>query len=68
MPKREVFDIAVEFVWETQKAIKYTDGKREFWVPKSRLAEGGDIQVEANRDGSFTLTAPTRWLTEEGLI
>lgn len=68
MSKSEIFDITVQFVWETQKAIKYTDGKKEFWVPKSRLREDGDIQVEENKDGSFTLTAPVRWLTDEGLI
>lgn len=68
MPSREIFDITVEFVWETQKAIKYTDGKKEFWVPKSRLSDRGDIQVEQNADGTFNLTAPVRWLEEQGLI
>lgn len=68
MPSRSVFDINVEFVHSTEKAIKYTDGTTEFWVSKSALAEDGYIQVEENKDGTFTLTAPTKWLKEKGLI
>lgn len=67
-PSREVFDITVEFVFETAKAIKYTDGTKEFWVPKSALADDGWIQIEANTDGSYTLTAPANWLRENELI
>jgi hypothetical protein len=68
MPSRKVFDITVEFLHSTEKAIKYTDGETEFWVSKSALAEDGYIQVEDNEDGTFTLTAPERWLKEKGLI
>jgi hypothetical protein len=65
---KEIFDITVEYIFSTEKAIKYSDGNTEFWVPKSLMGDDGDIQVEANPDGSFTLTAPVRWLTEKGLI
>lgn len=68
MPSREVFDINVEHIFETAKAVKYSDGKKEFWVPKSQMSDDGMIQVEKNNDGTFTLTAPTWWLTREGLI
>lgn len=69
MPSREIFDITVEYVFATDKAVKYSDGKKEFWVPKSAMNEdNGYIQVEKNNDGTFTLTAPVGWLTEKGLI
>lgn len=68
MPRKTIFDISVEYVFSTEKAIKYTDGKTEFWVPKSLMGDDKDIQVEQNRDGSFTLTAPERWLQDKGLI
>jgi len=68
MPSRKLFDITVEFLHSTEKAVKYTDGTTEFWVPKSALAGDGYIQVEDNEDGTFTLTAPTNWLREKGLI
>lgn len=65
---REIFDITVEFVFATEKAVKYSDGKREFWVPKSLMGDDGSIQVERNPDGTFTLTAPVGWLQEKELI
>lgn len=65
---REIFDITVEYIFATDKAIKYSDGKTEFWVPKSLMGDDGSIQVEENADGSFTLTAPVKWLNEKGLI
>jgi hypothetical protein len=68
MRLRKLFDINVEFVHETTKAVKYTDGDYEFWVPKSIIGPDGYIQVEANADGTFTLTAPEDWLNERGLI
>lgn len=68
MSSRTLHDIAVEFKRETLKAILYNDGKKDFWVPKSLMRDDGFIQVEENKDGTFTLTAPEWWLTENGLI
>jgi len=68
MGTKRLFDITVEFVHETQKAVLYDSGTKKFWVPKSALAEDGYIQVENNADGSITLTAPESWLYEQGLI
>ena len=68
MPSRRLFDITVAFVFETAKAVKYTDGKTEFWVPKSQMGDDGTVQVEENKNGTTTLTAPEWWLTREGLI
>ena len=68
MPRKTLFDITVEYVFSTEKATKYTDGKKEFWVPKSIIGEERDIQVEPNNDGTFTLTGPEHWLREKGLI
>lgn len=64
----KLFDINVEQVHETPKAIKFDDGKQEFWVPKSLMWADGIIQLDANADGSFTLTAPEWWLLDRGLI
>lgn len=61
-------EICVEFKHETAKAVLYNDGKKDFWVPKSALAEDGYIQTENNKDGTITLTATEGWLTQRGLI
>jgi len=63
-----LFDIAVQFIHETPKAVLYDNGTKKFWVPKSAMTEDGYIQVESNADGSITLTAPESWLYEQGLI
>lgn len=69
MGKRDaLYDITVEYKFSTQKANLYTDGTKEFWVPKSLLDADGFIEVTENADGTFTLTAPEWWLKERGLI
>jgi hypothetical protein len=68
MPSRKLHDITVQFVHMTEKAIKYTDGETEFWVPKSIMGDDGYVQVEDNKDGTSTLTAPEWWLKDKGLI
>lgn len=68
MGRQSLHDISVEFKAETAKAIMYTDGVNDFWVPKSSMGPDGMIQVEGNRDGSITLTAPEWWLHDRGLI
>ena len=66
--RKTLHDIAVEFVRETAKAVCYTDGVKEFWIPKSICGDDGIVQLENNKDGSATLTAPEWWLNERGLI
>lgn len=68
MSSQTLHEISVEFVRETLKAIMYSDGASEFWVPKSIMSDDGFIQVEGNKDGSFTLIAPEWWLKERNLI
>ena len=68
MTSHKLYDIQVEFKHETLKAVLYSDGVKDFWVPKSALAADGYIQVEDNANGSITLTAPEFWLHERGLI
>ena len=68
MSSKTLHDITVTFVAETLKAVKYNDGKTDFWVPKSIMDADGYVQVETNRDGSITLTAPEWWLKDRGLI
>jgi hypothetical protein len=63
----DIFDITCVMLGESEKAIKYNDGRIDFWVPKSMIARG-DIQVENNETGTITLTAPTWWLRDKGLI
>lgn len=54
----ELVDIAGEIQGETEKAIRFFDGDRTVWLPKS--------QVEINDDGTVTMP---EWLAEEkGLI
>lgn len=68
MSSKTLHDIAVEFLRESAKATLFSDGKSEFWVPKSLTGDDGFIQLEVMRDGSYTLTAPEWWLKERGLI
>ena len=65
---RKLFDINVEKIHETEKAIKFDDGKQEFWVPKSITWSDGIVQLDMNADGSYTLTAPEWWLADRGLV
>jgi hypothetical protein len=63
----EVFDITCEMRGESEKAIKYFDGKIEFWVPKSMIARG-DFDVVNNETGTITLTGPVWWFREKGVL
>lgn len=57
---KEVHDLTVELLAETEKAWKLSDdGEREAWFPKSQC------ELEKNKDGkTYTLTAPT-WLLDQ---
>jgi hypothetical protein len=68
MSSKTLHDISVEFVRESLKALCYTDGTKEFWVPKSLMDTNGFIEITEEKDGTFTLTAPEWWLKERGLI
>jgi hypothetical protein len=58
MSASELHDLIVEKRGESEKAILVSDGTREAWLPKSQ------VEIEENRDGTLTLTAPV-WLLEE---
>lgn len=62
MPKQELFDLAVDLIHQTEKAWLIDDGKKQVWVPKS-MAE-----LDKNPDGTYTLTAPERFLQSKDLI
>ena len=64
----KLHDITVTEVHETDKAIKLTDGVIEFWVPKSILGDNALLQLDPNKDGSFTLTGPEWWFLDRELI
>ena len=66
--QKTLHDISVEFVRESQKAVCYSDGTKEVWIPKSICGENGIVQLEDEKDGSTTLTAPEWWLKERGLL
>lgn len=70
MPRQSqtLHDIAVTKVTETRLAILFDDGDKKVWVPKSLTQDDGFIQIEENKDGSYTLTAPEWWLKDRGLI
>lgn len=62
MPK-ELEDVTVELRHETEKAYLVSDGGKEpKWFPKSQC------ELERNRDGTFTLTAPVWLLKEKGFL
>jgi hypothetical protein len=66
--REELHDIAVTQIHETPKAVLFDTGEGKFWVPKSILGDDGIVQVEENKDGSLTLTAPVWWLNQRELI
>lgn len=61
-------DITVSFVHATDKATLYNDGMRQIWVPKSITGDDGIVQIEENKDGTYTLTAPEWWMQDRNLI
>ncbi len=52
--RSDIVDIAGEKRGETEKAIRWFDGKRTEWVPKS--------QVEDNGDGTIAMP---EWLAKD---
>ena len=61
--KSNIFDITARMKRETEKAILVDDGGgKEVWLPK------GQIEIEFNRNGTVTISAPTWLLEEKGLI
>lgn len=60
--RSELHDIPVQLIHETEKAWLVNDGTKEAWVPKS-IAE-----MEQNRDGTWTLTAPQSILKQKGFL
>lgn len=67
MSAPEIFDITANMIGESLKAIKYNNGTKDFWIPKSMIANG-DVQIETNETGTVTITAPVWLLREKGLI
>jgi hypothetical protein len=56
--RSDIIDISGEKRGETEKAIRWFDGKQTVWLPKS--------QIEVNDDGTVSLP---EWLArEKGLI
>lgn len=61
------FDVTCMMQFETAKAIKFNDGTKDFWIPKSLIASE-DIQVNHNETGTTTLTVPHWFALKNGLI
>lgn len=60
---KELFDIVVKIKHRTEKAVLVTvDDDNEEWLPLSQ------IEVDDNKDGTHTVTAPVWLLTDKGLI
>jgi hypothetical protein len=59
---KELFDVTVSIIVETEKAWLVSDGDKEAWIPKSQA------EIEREKDGSYTLTAPQSLLKEKGFI
>lgn len=62
---KELIDIALIKVGETDRAIKVTDGikdalgeRKEVWLPKSQ------IEIEKQHDGTIIVTMP-EWLAKD---
>ena len=70
MGKKELHDISLIFLHETDKALLVTDGltdadgrQKKFWLPKSQVeTETPIIDMEPGK--AYTFTLPT-WLVEE---
>lgn len=52
--RHDIIEVAGRVLNETDKAIRFDDGVREVWLPKS--------QVEVNTDGTISLP---EWLAKE---
>lgn len=62
MSRKEIFEVTVKKVHETEKAWLVTDGSNRDWFPKSLY------ELDENRDGTFTLTGPVFMLKEKGFL
>jgi hypothetical protein len=60
--KNEIFDIIVKLKHETMKAVLVDSGGEEAWLPKEL------IEMERNKDGTWTISAPTWLLEDKGLV
>lgn len=59
MAKRELFDVTLQWLSETDKAIRVTEGRYDeaFWLPKS--------QIEYERHGNLVEVTLPLWLAQE---
>lgn len=66
---KELVDICLKLVGETDKAIKVTEDikndfgeRKEYWLPKSQ------VEVENNKDGTVIVTMPVWLAKDKGLV
>jgi len=60
--EEEYIEIDVETLFETDQAVKFTDGDREFWIPQSLMDDWPGV----GESGTATVA---EWFAEkEGLI
>lgn len=62
MNDRDEIDICVEFLKESDRAIKVSDGNVEEWLPKSQ------IEYDGEPGDTITVTMPNWLALEKGLI
>lgn len=55
----ETIELTVEIVHETEKAVLFTDGTAEKWVPRSQIQA-----MESTRNGAWQVTLP-EWLAKK---
>lgn len=56
--KSDLVDVTVKLLHETDRAYLVTDDTENLWVPKSQC------EIEADTNGTWTLTLP-EWLAQE---
>lgn len=62
---RELFDVVVQKLRETDKAVCVTDdGKREVWLPLSQI----EIERKPGTTDLYEVTLPTWLAKDKGLI
>lgn len=62
MSDRDEIDICVEFLKESDRAIKVSDGCVEEWLPKPQ------IEYDGEEGDTITVTMPNWLALEKGLI
>ncbi len=64
MSGRELYSFTFEVVHSTNKAVLFTDGVEEFWIPKSQIVADENVIEDLEEEDRITIMLE-EWLVEK---